>query len=317
MIIGHDANSKAKAYVFCWFLLTAIVRTTPNQKSHKEAAIAVLVTTIPGQAALRQPRAHGVVNLSVRASERGNTLRDLRQSGSLKALFPRANGPDFQTVLINTAGGITGGDTFSVEARAEVDTRLTLTTQAAERAYRAQPGQIGNLQNRIVIEAGARVNWLPQETILFQGCALARSLRVDMQAGASFLMVEPLIFGRAAMGEILTEASFTDRIEIRRQGQIAYLDALTLQGNIAAQLARPHTAASAGAMVSLVYVAADAGAQVGSLRALLPETAGVSLIRDDLLVLRLLAPDSYLMRQALIPVLNRLTDDNLPRCWMT
>jgi len=255
--------------------------------------------------------------LSVRSFGQTTTLNDLHQSGSLKALFPQQSGPDFQAVLINTAGGITGGDSFSITARAATDSRLVLTTQAAERAYRAQPGQVGRLENRVVVEKGAHVNWMPQETILFQGCSLARFLHVDMQAGASFLMVEPLVFGRAAMGETLTAASFTDRIEIRREGQLCYLDRVALQGNIAAQMARPNTANGAGAMVNLLYIAADASAQLAPLRAMLPDTAGVSLIQDDLLALRLLAADSYLMRQILIPILNRLTDDNLPRCWMT
>lgn len=244
-------------------------------------------------------------------------MKDLRQSGSLKALFPHATGPDFQAVLVNTAGGITGGDTVKINARADAGSHLTLTTQAAERAYRAQPGQTGHLQTRLEVEAGARVNWLPQETILFQGCALRRSLHVEMQADATFLMVEPLVFGRAAMGETLTDASFSDRIEIHREGQLSYFDRVTLQGNIASQMARPNTGNGAGAMASLIYAAADAGAQLAPLRAMLPDTAGASLIGEDLLVLRLLAPDSYLVRQSLIPILNRLTDNNLPRCWMT
>ena len=241
----------------------------------------------------------------------------MRQSGSLKALFPRATGPDFQAVLVNTAGGITGGDTVKINARADAGSHLTLTTQAAERAYRAQPSQVGHLQTRLEVEAGARLNWLPQETILFQGCALRRSLRVDMQADATFLMVEPLVFGRAAMGETLTDASFSDSIEIHREGLLSYVDRITLQGNIAAQMARPNTGNGAVAMANLVYVAPGAGAQLAPLRAMLPDTAGASLIGDDLLVLRLLAPDSYLMRQTLIPILNRLTHNTLPRCWMT
>jgi len=281
-----------------------------------EVAISSPTALISAQPTVNQPRARGAISLSAQASERGTALKKLRQSGSLKALFPRNHGPDFQTVLINTAGGITGGDAFDVEIHALADTRLTLTTQAAERAYRAQPGQVGRLENRLLIESGARLNWLPQETILFQGCALTRSLQVDMQAGASFLMVEPLVFGRKAMGETLTDASFTDRIEINRQGRIAYLDAISLQGNIAAQLAHPQTAAGAGAMANLVYIAENAGAQLNLLRAMLPNAAGASLLQDDLLVLRLLAADSYDLRQSLIPILNLLTGDNLPRCWM-
>lgn len=274
-------------------------------------------TILLEQKAFRQPRAHGAVNLSVKAGERGTTLARLRQSGSLKALFPRIAGPDIQSVVINTAGGITGGDTFNLKAHAQAGTRLTLTTQTAERAYRAQPGETGLLKNQLLIDSGARVHWLPQETILYQGSALSRSLHVEIGHGASFLMVEPLVFGRKAMGETLTDACFTDRIEIHREGRLQYLDAVKLKGNITAQLARPHTAAGAGAMASLVYSSVDAETWLAPIRAKLGNSGGVSLINDQLLVLRLLAPDSYLLRQTLIPILNVITNDNLPRCWMT
>ncbi len=262
-------------------------------------------------------RARGEITLSVQASPRGTVLDNLRQSGSLKALFPRTNSPALEAVLVNTAGGITGGDRFAVRADTAADTVLTLTSQTAERAYCAQGGQVGRLQTRIRIGAGAHVSWLPQETILFQGSALARTLRVDMQAGASFLMVEPLVFGRTAMGEVLTDAQFSDRIEIVRAGTVAYLDAITLRGNIAARLVRPALGGGAGAMASLVYIAPDAPALLPPLRGLLGATAGASLLGEDMIVLRCLAQDSYLLRQTLIPALALLTKDNIPRCWMT
>lgn len=255
--------------------------------------------------------------MSVQARDNASCLKGLRQSGSLKALFPRSSGPDFQAVFINTAGGITGGDRFKLDANAGSNARLTLTTQAAERAYLAQSGQVGNIQTHLSVGSGGRLNWLPQETILFQGCALKRSLQIEMADDAALLMVEPLVFGRKAMGETLTDASFCDRVEIRRQGQLIYYDAIKLSGDVFAKLARPHTAAGAGAMASLVYVAKDAENLLEDVRALLGATAGASLIHDDLLVMRMLAGDSYLMRKTLIPVLNLLTNDNLPRCWMT
>ena len=208
-------------------------------------------------------RARGEVSLSAKPSGRGTTLGALRQAGSLKALFPRGDDAGLQAVLINTAGGITGGDRFTFSAQADAATHLTLTTQAAERAYRAEPGEVGQVRNRLVIGDGARVNWLPQETILFDGCALDRALTVEMAADATLLLAEPLIFGRAAMGETLTSAQFRDRIEVRRGGEMLFLDAMDLSGNVAGHLARPHVANGAGALVSLVYVAPDAEAHAG------------------------------------------------------
>lgn len=287
-----------------------------ESSAYKEAAITVPGAISSGQTVQNQPRAQGAVNLSVCASDRGTRLKDLRQSGALKLLFPRTGTPDLQSVLINTAGGITGGDSFHIQADAEAETQLTLTTQTAERAYRAQPDQTGHLQTQLSIGQGARLDWLPQETILFQGCALQRSLHIDMAADATLLMAEPLVFGRQAMGEVLSEASFADRIEIRRNGTLTYLDALRFQGNVAAHLARPNIAAGAGAMATVVYVADDAAAYLAPIRALTADTGGASLVHDDLLVLRLLAADSYLLRKTLIPILTLLRNAALPRCWM-
>lgn len=264
-----------------------------------------------------QPRAIGTVTLSSKCTPRGSALAGLRQSGAMKSLFPRPNSSALQAVLINTAGGVTGGDNSSLTARAGENTHLSLTTQAAERAYRAQPGQIAAIRNRLFVDRGARLDWIAQETILYDGCALNRSLRVEMDEQAHLLLVEPLIFGRAAMSEVLGNASFKDKIEVHRQGTPLFLDAMTLRGDIAAHMASPHIAAGATAMASVVYVAPDAAAHLDPVREILPETAGASLIHTDLLALRILASDGYELRQSLIPILRHLTNDALPRSWMT
>ncbi|NIZ13746.1 urease accessory protein UreD [Phaeobacter sp. HF9A] len=249
-------------------------------------------------------------------------LDELHQSGALKLLFPQGR-PPVEAVMINSAGGITGGDRFALSARAGVQSQLTLTTQAAERAYRAQPDQTGIMQTTLVMEHGARLNWLPQETILFQESGYRRSLRADLASDARFLMVEPLVFGRAAMGEQLSAARFQDRVEIFRDGRRIYHDAIRLSGNIATTLARPGTAgvlsAPTGAMATLVFAAPEAETALDWIRAALPEggsaLGGASLLAPDLLHLRLLAVDSFLLRQSLLPILDRLADDGLPRCW--
>ena len=258
----------------------------------------------------------GAVSLSVRAGPRGTALDGLRQDGSLKVVFPRTASRALQAVLVNTAGGITGGDEFAIDARAARGATLTLTTQAAERAYRAQPGETGRLTTRLAAEAGARLHWVPQETILFDGCALERLLRVDMSADARVMLAEPLIFGRAAMGERLRTGWFRDRIEVWRGGAPLLVDAMALEGDMAGHLDRPHVADGAGAMVSLLYVAPDAAAHLDWVRAALPDTGGVSLVRDTVLFLRALAPDGFDLRAILIPILHRLGGEALPRPWM-
>lgn len=260
-------------------------------------------------------RAQGEVSLAAKSRDGCTALRRLRQSGSLRCLFPRNAGHALQAVLLNCAGGVTGGDRFSVSARAEAGTTLTLTTQAAERIYRASPGEKGRIETRLDVAEGARVNWLPQETILFDGCSLERSLTVDLKEGAALLLAEPLVFGRLEMGETLTSAHVLDRIEVRRAGVPIYLDRIRLAADVQAQLDRPGVAGGARAMASLVYVASDAEAQLAMLRRCLPRHAGASLIHEDVLVMRLLASDGNEMRSRLVPKLNHLSHGGLPRCW--
>ena len=243
-------------------------------------------------------------------------LDRLYQAGAFKAVFPHGRGPGKQAVLVNTAGGVTGGDSFKASANAGPGTRLTLSTQAAERAYRACPGATGRLESHLTVEDGARLHWLPQETILFEGSALRRRMRVDMAPSARLLLVEPVIFGRTAMGEAVTDARFDDRIEVWRDGDPVYLDAMAMRGDVQAHLSRPFIAGGARAMASVILVAPEAEAMLPRVRQMLPDTAGASLLQPDLLCLRLLATDGFELRRSLVPILQTLSEDDLPRPWM-
>ncbi len=269
-----------------------------------------LQVAIPGL-----PRMEGEVSLVVRAGDRGTTLRKLRHSGSLKCLFPRFIGTGLQAVVLNCAGGVAGGDHLLLNACAEAETTLTIATQAAERIYRARRGEKGSVETRLEVADGARLLWLPQETILFNGCSMERSITVDLQETATLLLSEPLVFGRIEMGEVLNSVDFKDRIEIRRAGFPIYLDLVHLSGDAQAQLDRPGVADGARAMASLVYVAPDAEMQCEVLRQMLPRHAGASMLHSDVLIMRLLARDSNDMRSSLVPILNHLSHDGLPRCW--
>jgi len=219
-------------------------------------------------------------------------------------------------VFLNTSGGMTGGDRLTIDATAGAGSRLTLTSQAAERVYLAQPGPPARLTTSLSVEDGARIDWLPQETILFNGSALQRRLEVDLAHDATLLAVEPLVFGRVSMGETLTHGTFSDNITIRRDGELIFADAVRLPGDIAAHLSGPATANGLCAMASLIYAASDAEAWLKPLRALLPDTAGASLIRPGLLYARILAPDSFILRQSLVPIIARLQGAAPPKTWM-
>ncbi len=254
--------------------------------------------------------------MSSKALGAASGLDDLRSSGALKMLFPRCGAERVTGVMVNTAGGVTGGDRLNIAATAGADSRLTLTSQAAERIYRAQPGEVGQISTRLQLHDGARLDWLPQETILFDRSALNRSLQIDMAGDATALIVEPLVFGRAAMGETVSDAALHDRIHLRRDGKLIFADTLHLSGDVQAHLTRPAVAAGAGAMAGILFAGPQAETHLAPLRALMPPTGGVSLIRPGLLFARLLAPDSFVLRQTLVPVLTRLNGGALPRTWM-
>ncbi|GGA28396.1 urease accessory protein UreD [Amylibacter cionae] len=252
----------------------------------------------------------------MRADPSGRTgITDLRQSGALKLVFPRQLTNSAETILVNTAGGITGGDRYDLDIDVGAGAALSLTTQAAERAYRAQRGETGKVTTRITVQSGAQMNWLPQELILFERCALNRRLSIDLQGDARLLMVEPVVFGRAAMKEVLRDIHLYDRISITRDGRPLYLDAMKISGDAAARLARSAIANGAGAMASVLCVTPEIAANLSAVREMLPATAGASLIAPDTLVIRQLAQDSYMLRRSLMPLLEHLSQSPLPASW--
>ncbi len=245
-------------------------------------------------------------------------LGDLRQEGCLKARFPRAGPPGWSgAVLLNTAGGIAGGDRLDTRVEAGPGTEATLASQAAERVYRALPGASAQVCTSLHVADGAALEWLPQETILFDRCALRRRLTVHLAEGAWFLGLESLVFGRAAMGEDVHHAALHDRISLLRAGRLVLHDAVRLEGPVASALGRPAVAGGARAVATLLHAAPDAGAHLDALRAaLIPFEAGASAF-DGLLLARIVAPDGARLRQAVITGLNILRRGRtLPRVWM-
>ena len=261
-------------------------------------------------------RARGTLNIrAVSAAGDQSRLKDLRQQGSYRAIFPRPIKGTIEAVIINTAGGITGGDKFATKVTAYDHAKVSVTTQAAERIYRAPNATAGSMQTRLEVKPNAQLYWLPQETILFEGSRLRRRLEVDVAQGAKFLMVEPLVFGREASGESLQSCSLDDSVCITCDEKPVYVDRIKLNGDIAATLKRPAVANGARAMASIVLVDPTAKALLDGVRALLPSFGGASLLADNILVIRLLCSDSFALRTALLPILTHLTHNAVPKNW--
>ncbi len=249
------------------------------------------------------------------ASEAGRSRLDrCYQRGSMKVRFPRqydTNVPE--AVLLNTAGGITGGDRFSVKTEVAAGGALTLTSQAAERIYRS-PGGEGRVDVALTVGGGARLDWLPQETILFDGGRLARTLDVAMEADAELVLCEAVILGRAAHGETVREGLVRDRWRIRRGGRLVYADYLNLHGDRG--LDGTATLAGKRAFATFLVVAAGAEKRADAVRAALdgcPATAGASAW-DGMLAARIVADDGAALRKSIITLCDAAAI-RLPRAW--
>ena len=261
-------------------------------------------------------RARGRLNISATGDcDAGTRLKDLRQEGSYRSIFPRPQQGNLEAVIINTAGGVTGGDRFTTSITAQARAKISVTTQAAERIYRAPTTEAGRMKTELSVAKDAQLHWLPQETILFEGCRLKRSLDVDVHPTAKFLMVEPLVFGRAASGEDLKSGAIIDRVSITSDGHPLYLDCVQMDGNLADMLQRQAIAGKARAMASLVLVHPLAQQKLSACRDLLPQTGGASLLSENVLTMRLLAEDSFALRNILLPILHLMTDNTVPKNW--
>lgn len=276
---------------------------TPPQRTDRVTELS------PSLSPLAPPRAKGALRVTLGGAGR---LQDFRAEGSLRALFPRREGT-VEAVMINTAGGITGGDRFAITADA-AGGHLTLTTQSAERIYHAATGR-GQVSTELNIAEGAALSWLPQEVILFDGGALRRRLRIEMAEGAHLLAVESVILGRAAMGERVCHGQLQDEIIINRSGRALFRDAVRLEGDMHAHLARRAIGQGATGFATVICAAPQAEDQLDAIRAILPQTAAVSAPQKGLLLVRILAEDGFGLRRALVPVLRALSPHDLPRSW--
>lgn len=218
-------------------------------------------------------------------------------------------------VLLNTGGGLTGGDRIAVSADVGAGAEMSLTTQAAERVYRASDDTDAHVAVRLGVGNGGVLRWLPQETILFDRARIARSFDVTLGTGATFVGLEAVVLGRRAMGERVTSAALTDRWRIRCNDTLLWADQLVLSGDLEAHFDDPAVGNGARSYASLVVAGPLAEAAVAHMRPVLPPTAGVSLVRPDLALARVLAPDAKSLRAALIPLLAAASGQVLPRVW--
>src|SRR5471032_3360954 len=264
-------------------------------------------------------RATGHIALSVAAAGHVTRRRNVHEDGSLRVRFPNSAPQALEAVIVNTGGGMTGGDRFAIEIEVGEGASLIAGTAAAEKVYRSN-GPDAEMTVRLDLAAGARLAWLPQETILFDEARLSRRIDIDLSEGASLLIAEAIVLGRAASGEAMNRGFFADRWRVRREGRLVFADTAWLEGAIAARLIEPAVSAG-GIAIATVLIApgieAELAQRLEQVRALSEHFAGEVGISawNGLAVARLCAKDGAALRHDLIAVLAAL-GAHVPRLWL-
>lgn len=260
-------------------------------------------------------RATGHIALSVAALD-GRTRRKLvREDGSLRVRFPNAAPEALEAVIVNTGGGMTGGDRFAIDIALEAGASLIAGTAAAEKVYRSN-GPDAEMTVRLDLAEGAKLAWLPQETILFDSARLSRRIDVDIASGASLLMAEAVVLGRAAHGEAINHGYLADHWRVRRDGRLIYADTARLDGAIAGKLGQAAVMAGGIAFATVLCAPGgdDALAAVRALGDTFKAEVGISAW-NGIAVARLCAKDGATLRHDLVAVLGAL-GAQVPRLWL-
>ena len=261
-------------------------------------------------------RAIGRIAFAVQAKAGVTRRTRVREEGSLRVRFPGPASAELEAVIVNTAGGVAGGDRFALDVTVEPGARLVVSTAAAEKVYRTLEPD-ATIDVRLAVGATSSLAWLPQETILFNRARLRRTINIDLAEDARLLLAEAIVFGRSGMGEAVDDADVFDRWHLRRGGRLIHAEAMRLDGAVAAKLAQPAVANGGIAVATVLIVPADEAVAAG-IRArddhFLGEV-GVSAW-NGFAVVRLCAADGAALRHDLVAVLTAVHNGSLPRLWL-
>lgn len=243
-----------------------------------------------------------------------------------RPFFPE--GPEVCHVyLLHPPGGLVGGDELRLNLRVDAGAHTLVTTPAAGKAYRTL-GPVARQTHGLAVEAGGALEWLPQETILYDGCNLDLETRVDVGTGGRFFGAETIAFGLPAGGEPFARGSCRQALELRRDGEPLFVERGRFDAGAAVQRA-PWGLADATVLTLIVAAPAPGSSAVEAVRALGAglggnERAGATVLGEgDALVIRHLSGRAERAR-AFVQAVWRLLrpalfgrDAVAPRIWAT
>jgi urease accessory protein len=266
-------------------------------------------------AALQRARGAAAINFARRGGR--TALNELYQQTPCRVMFPEPeDGDPPLAVLLTTSGGLTGGDDIRIAVSVEDGAAVVVSTQAAEKIYRSLGPDV-TIEVVLDIAGDARLEYYPQETILFDGARLRRRTEANIAAGGNFAAAEMLVFGRQARGERMTRGHVLDGWRVRHDGRLAWVDWLALEDDIAATLAHPFAFDGAAAIATALHVGGDVTQLLPMARDL---AGGAATIVNGVLIARIFGPSPHDVRDRLIRYLVGLRGamglpPRLPRVW--
>lgn len=245
---------------------------------------------------------HGIGTVGFALKDGATRLKDLYQQDPVRVLFPTpARGEIPTAVFVTTSGGLVGGDVLGLGAGVQANAAALVTAQAAEKIYRSKGG-LCRIDLRLRVEPGGWLEWLPQETILFEGARMKRRTVASVASGGRLLAGEFIVLGRQAMGETVTHGLVRDDWQVRRDGRLVWADALCLDGDISALTEHPAGLGGAIAIATAVFVADDAPDYLDAARDLLSGSSGRvrcgATAVNGILVVRVMGADPFEIREA-------------------
>jgi len=268
-------------------------------------------------------RAGGTGRIVLSGSETGTRVMDIFQRAPLRIMFPRTAGAAVEeAVLINTAGGIAGGDRLQFDVTARPNASIAVTSQAAEKIYRAlnEPARIATLLK--VCEA-AKLAWLPQETIVFNRGRLSREMEIDVSSGAELLALEWLVLGRAALGEEVVGGHISDSWRVKKDGRLVWADTFRAADETFPHLHRKALLSNCKAVATLIYFGPHLDARLEFLRDIVAslECHCAATSVGGLIIVRFAAKVSSDLRRALQSMLQQFSGElgsgpfRVPKMW--
>ena len=172
---------------------------------------------------------HASLALRFERRQARTVLAERRANGPLavqKALYPE--GPDLcHAIVVHPPGGIAGGDDLSIEARCEPEAAALLTTPGAAKWYRSS-GPLA--RQRLCFEVDGALEWLPRETIVFDGAFAELGCEVRLGAQARYIGWDIVCLGRTGSGERYAKGNLKLSSSITREGKPLWIERAELAG---------------------------------------------------------------------------------------